>query len=106
VITRLTLWRPRTGVTADEALTYWRDTHAQLVQQLPGVTRYVQRVCVAAPDGVTPSYAGVGELSFDDVETATEALASPEWEAVIADASTFMDIENVTAVWVEEPPTF
>jgi hypothetical protein len=30
------------------------------------------------------------------------ATATPEWRAVLDDAATFMDMERVTAGWVEE----
>jgi hypothetical protein len=42
----------------------------------------------------------------DSIATAEAALATPEWRAVIEDAATFMDLDRVTAAWVEEHPIF
>ncbi len=106
MIKRLTLWWPRQGVSVDTALAHWRDVHARLVEEVPGVRRYVQDRCTTGPDGTAPRYAGVGELWFDSVEAAKAALSTPEWHAVLEDASTFMDLERVTAAWVEEHPVF
>jgi uncharacterized protein (TIGR02118 family) len=53
---------------------------------------------------MTPAFAGLGELWFDSLEAAEAALATPEWQAVLEDASTFMDLEQVTAAWAEEQP--
>lgn len=57
---------------------------------------------MVGPDGSEPPYVGVGELWFEGIETAKTALVTPEWRAVIEDASTFMDLDHVTAVWAEE----
>jgi uncharacterized protein (TIGR02118 family) len=106
VIKRLTIWRPREGVSREAALVQWRGSHVGLVERVPGVRRYVQDECLVGPDGSEPPAAGVGELWFDSAEAAKAALATPEWQAVIADASAFMDLENVSALWVEEHEVF
>lgn len=106
MIKRLTIWRPREGVSREAAVAQWRGSHVRLVEQVPGVRRYVQDQSLVGPDGREPGCAGVGELWFDSLEAAKAALATPEWQAVIADASTFMDLENVSAVWVEEHHVF
>jgi uncharacterized protein (TIGR02118 family) len=96
------MWQVREGVSREAALEYWRNSHVHLVDQVPGVRRYVQDRCIVGPDGSEPPYVGVGELSFEGIDAAQTALATPEWRAVIEDASTFMDLEHVTAAWVEE----
>lgn len=96
------MWQVRQGVSREAALEYWRTSHVRLVEQVPGVKRYVQDHCIVGPDGSEPPYVGVGELWFEGVETAKTALVTPEWRAVIEDASTFMDLDHVTAVWAEE----
>ena len=48
---------------------YWLETHAQLVAQLPGLRRYVQ--CHTLPGGYKkgePAADGVAELWFDDTD--------------------------------------
>ncbi len=106
MIKRLTMWQPRDGVSREAAVTYWRQTHVQLVEQVPGVKRYVQDQCIVGPDGKEPPYTGCGELWFESVEEAGAALATPEWQSVIDDAATFMDLEHVSAAWAEEHPVF
>jgi uncharacterized protein (TIGR02118 family) len=106
VIKRLTGWQLREGVGRDEALFHWRETHARLVEQVPGVRRYVQNHCTFSPDGSEPPYAGLGELWFDSIDAASAALATPEWRAVLDDAATFMDLERVSAAWAEEHSIF
>ena len=76
------------------------------MRQVPGVRRYVQNVCAPGPDGSDPPYAGLGELSFETLEDAHAALDSAEWQAVIEDASEFMDLDHVTAAWATEHRAF
>jgi uncharacterized protein (TIGR02118 family) len=100
MIVRLTQWRPRAGLAREEALAAWQ-RHADVVERVPSLRRYVQNHAVEAPDGTEPPYAGLGEAWFDDVTTARAALASAEWAAVIEDASRFMDMATVSAAWAE-----
>jgi uncharacterized protein (TIGR02118 family) len=100
------MWRPSEGVSREEALTYWRDKHPRLVERVPGVERYVQDHCLVGPDGKEPQYAGIGELWFASVDAAKRALATPEWQSVLDDAGTFMDLGAESALWAEEHPIF
>lgn len=100
MIVRLTHWQPRHGLSREEALDAW-ERHADMVERLPGLRRYVQNHAVEAPDGSAPPYTGLGEAWFDDVASARSALESPEWAEVIEDATKFMDIETVVAAWAE-----
>jgi uncharacterized protein (TIGR02118 family) len=77
-----------------------------LVRKVPGVKHYVQNICVRGPDERDLPFAGVGELSFETLEEAHAALSTAEWNAVIADASEFMDLDHVTAVWASEHSAF
>ncbi len=100
------MWRPREGVSREEALAYWRDRHRRFVERVPGVKRYVQDHCIVGPDGSHPPYAGLGELWFESIEAAKRALATPEWQSVLDDAGNFMDLEHVSAAWAEEHAIF
>jgi uncharacterized protein (TIGR02118 family) len=102
----LAQWVPRPGVERDEAIRRWRSSHVSLVRQVPGVRRCVQNVCAPGPDGSEPPYAGLGELSFETLEDAQTALDTAEWQAVIEDASEFMDLDRVTAAWANEHSAF
>jgi len=102
MITRLTQWHPREGLSRDEALRYWTEQHAKLVLDVPGLRGYVQNVCTLAPDGSEPPYAGLGEVWFESVQAAEDASGSAEWAAVIEDARTFMDFSRLVVAWAEE----
>lgn len=100
VYVRLTQWQPRAGLGREEALRAW-ERHAELVERVPGVRRYVQHHAVAAPDDSEPPYAGLGEVWFEDSHAARAALESPEWAAVLDDAAGFMALDAVVAYWAE-----
>lgn len=74
---RLTLWRPRVDMGSEVALRRWQGDHVSLVERVPGLKRYRQTLCVDGPDGTPPTFLGLGEVWFEDVGAAAEALASP-----------------------------
>jgi uncharacterized protein (TIGR02118 family) len=96
------MWHAKEDVPAQEALEYWKTRHAVLVRQVPGIRRYVQHHCVESPQGGVIPYTGLGKVWFDSFETAAVATGAKEWDAVIADADTFMDLTGVAAAWAEE----
>ena len=105
MVKRLTSWHVRQGVARDDALAHWRGPHAELVRAVPGLRRYVQNHPIDGPAGdarAPAPYAGLGEVWFDDLEAARAAMATAEWDAVIADAAGFMDMTRVTAAWAVE----
>jgi uncharacterized protein (TIGR02118 family) len=105
MIKRLTAWHALPGVEPAEALRYWRVSHATHVKNVPGIARYVHNHCTTGPMGdanaVRP-YDGLGEVWFEGVGAAEAALAAVEWNRVLEDAATFMDLNRITAVWAEE----
>ncbi len=73
MIKRLTAWHAVPELAAEEALTHWRTHHAQLVEAIPGLRRYVQNHCITGPVGdaaTQPPYTGLGEVWFDDISAA------------------------------------
>ncbi|HTY71354.1 MAG TPA: EthD family reductase [Actinomycetes bacterium] len=102
MIKRLTAWRVRPGLDLNQAIARWSSTrHVELVLAVPGVLRYAQDRCVPGPDGSGPPYAGMGEIWFESMATATAAVATPEWQKVLTDAATFMDMSTVVAAYAE-----
>jgi len=85
--------RKREETMPDEFLRYWREVHAPIVARLPGLRRYV--ISPAIGRGAGPEYDGIAELWFDDRESLERALASPEWQAVVADTPLFVDAESI-----------
>lgn len=102
MIKRLTIWRVKTGIPAEEAVEHWQSAHIPLVLALPGVRRYVQNRCLSGPDGHQPPFAGLGEVWFDNLETARAAMESQEWSEVVDDARRFMDMDQLEVAWAEE----
>lgn len=102
MIKRLTMWHVKEGVSREEALRHWRNEHAELVRAVPGLRGYVQDHCTESPEGGGIPYAGLGEVWFDGFDSAATATETPEWSAVISDASTFMDLDSVVAAWASE----
>lgn len=102
MIKRLAVVQARDGMNRNDALTYWRESHAPLVVKVPGITKYVQNHCTdGAAFGSEPPFLGIGEVWFGTRDDAERALASPEWQAVLDDARTFMELSRVVAGWVE-----
>lgn len=107
MIKRLTIVQGHPDVPKGEALRYWKEEHAALVARVPRVKRYVQNHCVDNVLGMgESSFVGLGEVWFETIEDAAEALESPEWKAVMEDAANFMDISRVSASWAREYELF
>ena len=93
-------------MSREVALRYWREEHAQLLERVPGVMRYVQNHCIPAPDGAEPPYASLGEVGFENLDAVQTATQSTEWHAVLADAATFKDNERISAARAYEHAVF
>ena len=65
------------AMNMDEFKRWWLDVHAQNVQKLPGLRKYIVSFTVGSPDEV-PKYDGIAELWFDDMTALQKALESPE----------------------------
>lgn len=89
------------GRDRQDALRYWRTTHADLVRQVPGVQRYVQQHAVAAPQG-EPPFLGIATLSFADEGAFAAAGSSQQFGAAVADVGNFADPERLPTAFVEE----
>ena len=103
VIKRVTVVHARQGIDRSEALRYWKEVHASVVAKVPALRRYVQNHCIERILGTDEApFLGIGEVWFDSEQHAERAVATPEWQAVLDDAATFMDMNRVMAGWTEE----
>ena len=93
----------REDMSREEALRYWREVHGPIASKLPGLTKYVQNHATASPQGDL-QFGGIAELWFESQEALQSAMASPEWEATMADAANFMALENSWPALVDEIP--
>ncbi len=91
----------RKDMPRKEALRYWREVHGPIASKIPGLTKYVQNHATAAPQGDL-QFDGIAELWFDSPEALQSAMASPEWQATLADAANFADLEKSPAALVDE----
>lgn len=95
MIARLAILYRRPDLTREEFQAYWKDTHAPLARDIPGLRRYVQHhvVGVAARDDVPVTgeeLDGLAELWFDSVAAASEAMATEIAETANADCANFI----------------
>ena len=87
----------------EEALRYWREVHGPIAAKTPGLVKYVQNHATTALQGDL-QFDGVAELWFESRETLQAAMASPEWQATLADAAKFATLERTWAGLVSEIP--
>ena len=95
MIARLAILYRRPDLTREEFQAYWKDTHAPLARDIPGLRRYVQHhvLAVVARDdvpvgGEEPD--GLAELWFDSMDAASEAMASEIAERANTDCAKFI----------------
>ena len=92
-------------LTLEEFASYWRDVHGPIAARIPGIRRLVQSVAVHdSKDAFPPSFDGMAELWFDDLEALVRARSSPEWQASTADEEHFIDRRR-TAYFVSNERT-
>jgi uncharacterized protein (TIGR02118 family) len=95
VIKSISLLTRKAGLTHEQFMRHWVDVHAPLAHAVPGLRRYVQSHIVEErrrPD--IPSHDleidGIAELWYDDRESMTQAMASPQAKALHADGALFI----------------
>jgi uncharacterized protein (TIGR02118 family) len=91
----------RSDMSPEQFREYWNTTHAEITAKVPGLRSYVQNVCLPDQDG-DPAYDGVAVLGFDDAASMETALATPEWEAVLADVPKFCDDSRIVIMIADE----
>jgi uncharacterized protein (TIGR02118 family) len=101
------IWQTKLNgaIGRDAADDHWRQVHADLMRQLPGVIKYVQNLWVAPLD---PAIGGPdrfdlhSECWFADEETYRAAMETPEWAAVAADSPKCFDNSELIGAVLEE----
>jgi uncharacterized protein (TIGR02118 family) len=94
---------PRRSDMIPEAFArYTQEQHLSLVTQLPGLRRLVVNRVLPDPNGPPPAYDAIAEDWFDDLAAMGAAFASPEGQAVLADAPNFLDMSRLQVLAVEE----
>jgi uncharacterized protein (TIGR02118 family) len=82
----------KADLSFEEFSRYWHDVHGPIGARIPGVRRFVQSLALHdARDAHTPSFDGMVELWFDDVEAVLRARSSAEWQDSTYDERHFID---------------
>jgi uncharacterized protein (TIGR02118 family) len=102
MIKYVTVLSRRAGMSREEYSNYWKNTHAPILKEIPGLMGYVQNHALEDLEGNELPYDGFGELYFDSVEAMQAGLASSEGEATLPDIPNFCDTERLVRDFVEE----
>ncbi len=92
----------RGDLSSEEFRSYWREKHAPLLMQLPGLQRLVFNYAQPGMDGTAPEYDGISEDWFESAEAMQAAFGSSAGQAVFADAPNFLDMGRLRMFVVEE----
>lgn len=92
----------REGMTPEEFARHLHEQHRPLVVALPGLRRLIFNQVLPNPEDPPPGYDAVAEDWFDDAAAMAAALASPQGQAVLADAQQFLDMNRVQFLVVQE----
>ena len=92
----------REDLSSEEFRRYWRDTHAPLLAQLPGLERLVFNYVLPGQGGEAPEYDGISENWFTSPEAMQAAFASAAGQAVAADSPNFLDLARLRMFVVDE----
>jgi uncharacterized protein (TIGR02118 family) len=93
----------KAGLTDEEFFRYWKDVHGPIGAGIPRLRRLVQSRRVVIPgDKYQPTFDGMAELWFDDVDALLAARQSPEWKASSDDEANFIDRHKVAYFVTEE----
>ena len=97
----LLLYR-RPDLSAEDFRRYWHEQHRTLLERLPGLQRLILNDVVPVPGGASSTCAGISEDWFESPEAMQAAFASPEGQAVAADAANFLDLPRMQMLVVDE----
>ncbi len=92
----------RDGLSQEEFERHTRERHLPLVTKLPGLRRLVVSQVLPDPNSPPPAYDAIAEDWFDDPAAMGAAFASPEGQAVLADAPNFLDMSRLQLLVVKE----
>ena len=103
MIKMISAFRRKPGMTVEAFQDYWRDVHADIVCQMPGIRRYVQsHTLLSGYRTKSPAYDGVAELWFDNSD-ALRALAGTEvLDNTRRDHHEFMDMSSYVEFMTED----
>ena len=102
MIKAIVLLARKDGMSREEFARYYQEQHRPLLVKLPGLRRLVVNHVLPDPNRPEPAYDAVAEDWFDDPAAMGAAFASPEGQAIIADAPNFLDMSRFQLLVAEE----
>lgn len=92
------------GMNVEEYQAYWKNVHGPLAAKISVIRSYVQSHTrlSAYRAGRQPIYDGVAEVWFDSTDAMRESERSPEYAAVRADESNFIDTSKLAFIITKE----
>ncbi len=99
----MSFFKRKQGMSVETFQAYWRTKHAEVVVKLPGIRRYVQsHTLLSGYRKGEPVYDGVAEVWVDDTQVMRAQAGTPEYAAVRADETNFMDVSSMGSIITEE----
>ena len=95
------LVKKRPDLSLEEFTRYWIDEHTPLTAATPGMRAY-RCFPMTSHDGESPAFDAIAFASFDDEAARRIAEQSPEFQAAVADAVNFQNVEQTQAFYAEE----
>lgn len=96
-------FKRKEGMSVAEFQDYWRIRHAEVVQGLPNLARYVQNhVLPASYAQAEPPFDGVAEVWFESIEIMRQNAGHPALERVRADEANFIHPASMGEMLSEE----
>ncbi len=91
----LSLLNRKDGLSHEEFVKYWMETHGPLAHGVPGLRRYVQSHITgtrgrADIPQIDMEIDGIAELWYDDAEAMRRSVESPEAKRLYADGARFI----------------
>ena len=103
MVKALSFFRRKPGMSVEDFQVYWRTKHAEVVQKLPGVRRYVQsHTILSGYRKGQPVYDGIAEVWFDDTRAMRALAGTPAYAAVHADEANFIDHGTMGLIVTED----
>ena len=110
MLKQITYFKKRDDLDHDSFRAHWRDAHAAIVCELPGIRRYVQNHIVEPfGDPALMQIDGIAEVFFDDIDAMRANKGHPALDAIRADEPKFFDTDTMgsliteSAVFVDGP---
>ena len=96
-------FKRKAGMSVEDFQRYWRTQHAEVVQSLPNLQRYVQNHVLAASYAqADPPFDGVAEVWFESIEVMQANAGHPALAQVREDEANFIDGASMSEMLCSE----